>query len=373
MNYALIFALFFIPLGFLQYGVIHNGHHLAFALMATLVIGWQIKNRIISLFVSYLVLWQAFVLIYSMFHRVPRIVVLSATETVLYVTFGLFIYHAVTESKIKKETIYNVICIAACFQLTIALTQFFLHYDPVVHFLKFAFAGRAIGLLGENTVTGTLGNNNFLAAYLAISLPFFFRKTGHFSFMGRDIPFGWFYAVPVILFILYKSSTTSAVVPAIIASAWFFKDKLTKRELYLAIGGAALVIIAYACFQHTPFYENPRWKDWMSAIQQVSISPWTLIFGMGPGAGWGKGYPMHNEWLQFFHQYGIIGAALMGAFAYRIFRVDLFIIQNKILFASMLVIVINMFGNYSLHLAPSAFLIILIAGLIERERGKIND
>jgi hypothetical protein len=348
MNYALLITFLLVPFGFLAFGVIHQGHHFAFMLAAILCVAWQIKNRFISVFLTYIVAWMIFVFIYSMKFPIPKIVVSSALESTMYIFAGCLLYYLVTASKIDKERFYNVICVAALAQMALALCQL-IGFDPILVGLQFAFSpGQAKSLLPGH-LTGSLGNNNFLAAYLAISLPFFFRRN-------------WFYAIPFIAFALYKSNTTSAVVPAILASVYFFHEKLTKRELYLGIFGGILVILAYACFQHTPFYENPRWKDWIAAIQQMIISPYPVILGMGPGAGWGKGYPMHNEWLQCFHQFGVIGLSLLAGYVLTVYR------KNKMLFAAFIIAAINMFGNYSIHLAPSAFLIILITGLMEREK-----
>jgi Kef-type K+ transport system membrane component KefB len=97
-------------------------------------------------------------------------------------------------------------------------------------------------------------------------------------------------------------------------------------------------------------------------LKQLTVQPISIIIGMGPGAGWGKAYPMHNEWLQCLHQFGLIGLSLMVGFAATISR------GNRVLFTAFLIAAVNMFGNYSLHLAPSAFLICVIAGLIEREK-----
>lgn len=41
---------------------------------------------------------------------------------------------------------------------------------------------------------------------------------------------------------------------------------------------------------------------------------------------------------------------------------------NKILFGAFCAACVNAIGNYPLHLPPSAFLIIMIIGLIEKER-----
>lgn len=346
-NYAILITFMLVPFGFLQFGVLHGGHHLALILSSLVIIGWQVKNRAFSLFITYLAAWMAFILVFAMCKEVPKQVVMGAMDATLYIGFGSAVFYCVTQSAIRNETFYNAICAAVLIQMAFGISQHF-GFDPLTWGLGLFFATQS---LIPGHMTGTLGNNNFLAAFVAISLPLFFRPR-------------WRWFLPVLALVLYGSNTTSAVVPAVLASAWYFRGKLTKREQVLSIIGAVLVIGAYSCFQHTPFYKNPRWIDWTAATKQLFYSPWAVVFGMCPGAGWGKPYPMHNEWLQAFHQYGAIGFFLIAWFVHELF----FTAKNRMLTASLMIAAINMFGNYSLHLAPSAFLIIIIAGLIERER-----
>ncbi|MBA7562989.1 hypothetical protein ES708_04642 [subsurface metagenome] len=70
---------------------------------------------------------------------------------------------------------------------------------------------------------------------------------------------------------------------------------------------------------------------------------------------------MHNDWLTLFYQYGLVGLSFVIGFVMTIYR------GNKMLFSAFIIILVNMVGNYPLHLAPSAFLIIIIVGLMEKE------
>jgi hypothetical protein len=169
--------------------------------------------------------------------------------------------------------------------------------------------------------------------------------------------------IPVIGIVLYLSNTTSAFIPAVLGTIFFFFPYILKENRMFVFGGGGLIVcLSYACFQHSAIWSNPRWVDWAAALKQLTVHPLVIIFGMGPGAGWGKVYPMHNEWLQGLHQFGLIGLTFMAGYVITIYRC------NRILFTAFMIAVVNMFGNYSLHLSPSAFLIIVIAGLIERER-----
>lgn len=360
-EHLLLLCFLLVPFGFLVSGpvnakipYIHIGQHYAFILSALVVVAVLIKNKFITSFLIWSVLWMVFIFIYKIINYafVPVQVVTNALDTIIYFLAGATVFYAVSKSRIKNKTFYNIICIAAILQAGLALMQK-MGFDPVLWVLNQFILARP--LLDPTILTGTLGNNNFLAAYVAITLPFFFREK-------------WRYFLPVMAVVLYLSNTTSAVIPAIIGAMFFFWPEIQGWKKHSCVVAGVLAAIWYALFQHSNVFLNPRWQDWDFALKQLYIyNPVYVLVGMGPGAGWGKSYPMHNEWLQCMHQYGLIGFSLLAGYVATIYR------GNRILFTAFLIAAINIFGNYSLHLAPSAFLIILIAGLIERERGKIND
>jgi hypothetical protein len=57
----------------------------------------------------------------------------------------------------------------------------------------------------------------------------------------------------------------------------------------------------------------------------------------------------------------MVGLWIVGGYVLTLWR------GNRFLFAALLIALINAGGNYNLHLAPSAALIAVIAGLIERD------
>ncbi len=346
-KYILILSFLMLPFGFLTFGIIHQGQHLAFVIAAMVIIGSLIKNDWIFSFFIYSTFWILFICIYRLFFpATPIQTCLTAMDMMIYFMAGAVIYVAVVKSKLKNETFYNIICIAALIQGTLALLQSF-GFDPVVWTLNKVLT--AVPLLDSRTMVGSLGNNNFLAAFIGISLPFFFRKN-------------WFYGLILLIPILYFSRTTSAIVPVLIGSFVFFYPHMYKR--FKIVAGVALLLAAswYAVFHHTPFYANPRWTLWYEAFRIWAVHWFPVVFGMGPGANWGHNYPMHNEWAEGLYQFGLIGVALMIGYVVTIYR------GNRILFSAFIILAINMFGNYPIHLAPSAFLIIIICALIERER-----
>ncbi len=339
-----------VPFGYLSFGIVHEGHHLAILLASLVVAGMLAGNPWVFSFCTYLATWQVFLLIYGLLHpQVNPQVIMAGLDIVIFFLVGAVLYAAVAKSKIKKEVFYNAICAAAILQGTEAILQSW-GFDPVMRLLSLAVqTQQKIGV--EAALVGTLGNNNFLAAFLAISLPFFFRK-------------GWAWCVPVVLALIFFASTTSAFIPAILGTLWYFHKSVPKKWGIGAIAGAVLLIVWYSIFQHSAFHSNPRWADWREAINIMrgGESLWLVFFGMGPASGWFQPYPLHNEWLTCLYKFGIAGFAILAGYVATIYR------GNRMLLASFGIAAINMFGNYSLHLAPSAFLIIIVAGLIEREK-----
>jgi hypothetical protein len=130
---------------------------------------------------------------------------------------------------------------------------------------------------------------------------------------------------------------------------------------------AIFVCTLYALFSHASIIDNPRWGMWTTALT-ISFSNWvSIVFGMGPGAGWGQPYPLHSEPVTMLYQYGLVGLVLLAGFIIEMPR------ENRMLYSAFLIAVINSFGNFPLHLSPSAFLIIIICGMIRRENEHSRD
>jgi len=341
-------AYLLVPFGFLSVGVLHIGHKYAFLITALVVLAFQIKNLFLRGFLVYASAWTLFLLIKAVSDPAYVHPAGMSFGMIWFFTASAILYLAVIKSNLKKESYYNLICIGAIIQATLALFQL-CGFDPVLYLLS-----QNIGVshkLPEKAIIGTLGNNNFLAAYLAISLPFFFRIRKPYYKLS------WCWFIPIITFLLFISGSSAAVIPAIIGTMIFFnKWWIWASGLVAGIGfgyydGTIKLIISG---------KSPRFGFWMETIRQFD-SPAKIIFGFGSGASWGKSHPLHNEWLTILYQYGLIGLSLITGFAMTIHR------GNRMLFSAFVIACVNMLGNYPLHLAPSVFLIIIIMALIQRE------
>ncbi len=331
---------------------VHIAQRYAFFLVAVVVLGWMTRNVWIRAFSIYVVIWQAalFSGIYSGVVSLQHAA--GGMSEMLYLAAGLALFIGVSRTRIRLETFSLGIRLAAILQAAIGTLQI-LDLD-VFNVILPQFMVIARGLPGD-TMVGTLGNNNFLAAWLAISLPFFL-----------DGKWRWF--LPWLIGLLLWSHTTSAVLPAAVGIAVY----LVHGRWEVSAPGARPVrwwvalfpLLAILCgavyFLWDGAATNTRWQLWGFAGRQILESPAAIVFGLGPGAPWGPKYPMHNEWLTILHHYGIVGVAMVAGFLRGLDR------SEGGLVAALAVIIINMLGNYPLHLAPSAFLIILIVGLMWR-------
>jgi hypothetical protein len=357
MNIILL-CFILVPFGYLSDGILHQGHHLAFVLSFVVITGSLTKNKFLYLFSIYLSLWYIYICIVRMMYGIPAIYTVDATNALLYISIGMAIYTAVANSSIDKEKVYNVICATSLVQCALALMQI-MGLDPILSFLNNWF--NAQPLLDRHSPIGSLVNPNFLSAYVSITLPLWFR--------GR-----WKYLIGIPITVIILCKTTSAFIPAVIGCVYYFWPriwvKVNKRDWYEAYEvfvSVTLLIVAcvlYAMFSHASILDNPRWGMWVSALT-ISFANWnTILVGMGPGAGWTQPYPLHSEPVTMLYQYGIVGLALLAGFIVTVPR------HNRMLYAAFIIAVINSFGNYPLHLSPSAFLIIIICGMISGTAGE---
>ena len=356
---VLCITLVIAPYMWLSKGVLHVGHHLFFIIAGLMVIASMIQNRWIRSFFIYAALWELALLFLHLHNGEAYRSAARGVGSITFLLIGGVIYHAVATSTIKRRTVYNAIRISSLLQIGLAILQVWgVNLLPLIYSVIVP-TGQ---LLSAKTMTGTLGNTNFLAAYLAISLPFFFVRR-------------WRYCTPVFAVMLFLLKTTTAVAAALIGVVVFF------HSWHLAAVGL-VIISGYYCFDrggYSPLDEvaQPvgdqidltRIAMWKLALSKVFSSWVHAVFGFGPGAGWGRKYPLHNEYVACLFNYGIIGLSLLAGYIISTVK-DLmkYRRRNRILFAAFAVILVNMLGNHPLHLAPSAMLIIVVAGLIERKR-----
>ena len=372
-DYTLPIAFLLAPFLILSTGYIWTGQQIGLMVVFLVLMASMIENRWIKVFLSYVVAWQVCLFVNALIHpREFEQAIASGYTQVLFMLAGAMVYLTASKSKIKNETFFNIICVAAIIQTATALLQC-LGVDIVQKGLSLIAPAKSS--IGDRAFVGWLGNPNYLAAFLAMSIPFLFRKW-------------WCFALPLIVSALVLSHTSAAAVSAGIGmaafSAYLYKnEKLTGREFMLSLTLASLWVVWYAFLFHpsivqvagspaagSPLAGTPaesganlvRGDIWAYALSQVT-STWSgFSLGLGPGAAWKYNYPLHSEWVTLFHQFGVIGIVLAAGYLLTAPR------KNAYLFPAFIIGIINMAGNATLHIPVTAFLICMIAGLLERER-----
>jgi len=362
-NILTLIGLAIIPLG-LWASVIHQAHVYTLMLVCFIGLALYLPNKWLSGFGLYVSAW--WVAVYLMTFTgswIPELTNVTI-DAGLFLIFAMLVYLAVYHNlynviiiklpftkkiifnhKITLNTWYNAICISALIQCSIGILQHF-NLDPVSWVLShFVIIKNEFPL---DTATGTLGNQNFLAAYLAISAPFFLRDK-------------WFWFIPVIAYGLVVAHTSMAIMAVVIGMAYFVGGW---RPALISI--ASVGLYATLINPHDGLH-NERVGMWLDGLTKITHSWKSTLFGCGPGIQWKIGDQLHNEYLMVVWNYGLIGLSFMVGFILTISR------QNRYLFTAFIIICIDIIGNHALHTTPTALLAVVIIALIERERtGRVS-
>jgi len=336
-EYLILAAFILLPVTILTAGLIHDGHRIALFTFSLGLLAVCVRNPWLMGLMMWAMCWQIAILVltFTMVNKPP--IVFTATDQYIYYICAGVIFILVKGSKIPNEHWYNAICGVTVFELVMGCFQFF-KLDPYTWALNHFVMTVSLW----DGINGTLGNPNFHCAFLAISLPFFFRK-------------GWRWFIPLIAFFLIYSKTSTSVASACAAVAVYFWH-------WTWLVAAGLAACVYAFWYDTGILINERFGYWRDAIDIMGLWPLSYLVGMGPGVGFRHDWPLHNEWLTIYYRYGLVGLSFVVGYVVTAYR------ENRILFAAFVAACVNAIGNYPLHLAPSVFLLMIVMGLMERER-----
>jgi hypothetical protein len=348
---ALIVAL---PLVFIGASV-HYAHGHGFIIGAFVLACLYLPNPYLRWFGFYLAAWVSYNLTVMWLGRSALNVnaTLALCDSIIYPLCAVVLYLFVFRSGFSTKAFMNVICVSAILQGAVGISQYW-GFD-LVHVIAGQFV-RVISELPPGTPTGFLGNNNFLAAYLAFSLPLFFRRR-------------WVFLIPIIVYAMTITHTRTAIVSAIIGVAYFVVrtametlnvERLTGKAIATVCLVTAGIIALYWYVLENRSSLGDRPQMYLDAIRQVSSSWATLLFGFGPLVTWKVGDQLHSQYAIMLFNYGLVGLAFMVAFIVTISR------ENKLLFTTILIICINMAGNHALQTVPTALTALVIVALIER-------
>jgi hypothetical protein len=283
------------------------------------------ENIALSTFGIYLACWLAYLLTCGFRNLIPEEILVQSLDGSLFIIVGMAFYIAVRRSTTRIESYMNGICLLTLILSFIALIQYFLaHGDP----------------------GATLGNRNFYAAFMAITLPMFFRKR-------------WYKFIPVLVLGLIIAKTSTAIAAALIASAFFMWG-------WRGAGVAIIPAVTYYLVFKLPVHSvslGARLDYWTDALGKMSNSWQTFLFGVGPGVYWQFQNELHSEPVYLLFNLGIIGLLIVAAYIFQSFRKS----GDRRLQAAFLAVVIDSFGNHVMHTTPTALLAIIIFALKDRE------
>ena len=202
-----------------------------------------------------------------------------------------------------------------------------------------------LGIFGHShgkPPVATLGNQNFLGAFLAISAFACFRKRR------------WYFLVLILpaLWLCHSSTPIAAYCAGLGFYLWRWK-------------GLAIAVIpgaAYFWLVDVGFTGCDRVDFWRNAYEYLTASWWTVVVGFGPGIPWNPGKGMlHSEWVNLAWNLGIVGLVIAGLFFWRSLKSG-----NKILTAMIVAVLVDGLGNHLMHTIPTAILAVMAMGLNDR-------
>jgi hypothetical protein len=304
---------------------VNYGHNYTFVVCGVAALALLIGAPILSLFGIYVACWFAYLLGCGFLGLIPAEILVQALDGSMFIIAGMSLYILTTKSTGRTETVMNGICALSLILSATAFIQYFIgHGDP----------------------GATLVCRNVYAAFMAISLPLFFRK-------------GWYKFIPVIVLGLIIAKTSTAIAAALIASAFFVWG-------WKGAGIAIIPAIAYYLAFKLPVHHlslGARLDYWTDALGKVSGSWQTLLFGVGPGVYWQFQNELHSEPVYLLFNLGIVGLIIVAAYIFRSFTRS----TDRRLQSALLAVVVDSFGNHVMHTAPTALLVIIILGLIDRK------
>lgn len=207
------------------------------------------------------------------------------------------------------------------------------------------------GHLHGKPPVATLGNQNFLGAFLAISAFACFREK-RWYFLSLILPALW----------ICKSSTPIA---AFCCGLGWYLWRWKGLALAVIPGAAYFLLLDGGANAKTV---TLRMDFWRNAYEYLTASWWTVVVGFGPGIPWNPGKGMlHSEYVNLAWNLGIVGLVIAGLYFWRALKSG-----QRILTAIIVAVLVDGLGNHLMHTVPTAILTVMVIGLNDRVVGVNN-
>jgi len=382
-TWSILVIFLILPFVMLTSGVSWKSQQIFMLMASSIIVAFSLKNIWIRSFVVYLFLWTIYLFLRSLANPAIHFNVAPQTgmSILLFVLAGMIIVKCVAISKLEDKKFYHVIRIAVVLQIVISVSQYLGFY--LWDYLLSSIIVTAQTTENVGPFIGTLGNRDILGCFIGVSLPMFLSWKEVKPYQNNLIK-----ALTVIVIAILLFSPSPGTAAALIGIGVYYSNKGWKAIvigflaslIYVTIYAltsyhAANIVAAPAQFHGLisngyadPMGDNEgRFWKWMTAASIIFTSPETVIFGSGPGAFWGRKYPLHNEYIQCWFELGLVGLILMLGYVVSTIK---FLIKSKdmVLLSAFVIICIDAGANYPMHIATTAFLVCIIAGLIERKQ-----
>ena len=384
LNVTIPVLFMMLPFMLMSPGLIWRSQLLWFIICPIFIMAFSIKNLWVRAFLLWIAAWQI-VIFFAQFSK-QGVNPGPGFEILMAVMAGAVLYKFISEGNVPDATWAKFIRAAVIIQILIAIPQYFGH-NLFLQFISL-FMPATEKLPGH--LVGTLGNRNYLAAFIAFSVPFFIG--------WRTFKVGKWTVNPalILIFLFLGFCLSPGTLAAILGMGFLMSYRLPFWKRMISLSLATKICVAYAAayilttgyhlneFQALPgqlsqflttwrLPLDPALKDvgrfamWMTAIGNLMAHPLFFILGFGPAASWGRNYPIHSQYISVWFQFGLVGLGLIVGYVITTYRM-LAKKNELILLTALVIICLDSVANFPGQIAATAFLIVIILGLIERKR-----
>jgi hypothetical protein len=309
---------------------------------------------------------QALFLLLSGFQSYYPILTASSMQSIRTLLIGMLCYFVVSESKLNKDAVVNVFCIACLFHIAFIVLQ-------AAGLNPYWIYGLAT--TSESNV-GLTANVNEGSAMIALLAPCFFRKL-------------WVFCLPLLFFGLFLSKATGgALAVLVITFCYFFFYKKYRYPSILAV--TLLAIVFYTYIDKPDIGNRPVvWADAVKTtlsdnpviVKNVVLEKNIILgFGIGhwhdislyalkkPGGAYFE--RAHNTFIHCFLELGVLFVILLVLYAAQLIK---YARKNMIFVFALTSIFIVCSVNSAFRInALNSFIMIIWLALIESERRQNN-
>jgi len=268
-------------------------------------------------------------------------------------------FHSRLEKK-DEEFYLNILSIAAIVQAVLVVLTY-IDINLYYYIVKM-FNWNANYKIGSSAIPylGSLGNPMVCSTFLSITTISLLRSK-------------WFFFLPLNLWAVYLTNSATGIISCFFGLATFFIFKYFKSKkttfsligLFIFVGS---IFIAFERERFTFLNDNNRFLVWKQSLNL--IDGMSILYGKGLGFiadNYSTIYPilgepfrhLHNEFLEIFFAYGIIGLIILG--------ITLFVMlkraNNIIIISIVVAYLITMITSITLHISATALVGILLVAL----------